>query len=86
MECDICGEDKYCRFYKCRVGEITDYLYLCPDCVELQRTEGPVELSEDEYGVEVRDCVECGKPVKAGLLQDGCLCPDCHMKRWEYTR
>lgn len=86
MECDICGEDKYCRFYKRKVDEFTDYLYLCPECVELQRTKCPVELSEDEYGVEVRDCVECGKPVEAGLLQDGGLCPDCHMRRWEYTR
>lgn len=44
--CDICGEKKPCMFYKCMFGDklqYIDYMFLCPDCVEIQKKEGPVQ-------------------------------------------
>jgi len=44
--CDICGERRKCRLYRCTVGKDTDYMFLCDECVKIQKKEGPV-VDED---------------------------------------
>lgn len=44
-----------------------------------------------EAPAEVRDipddeCIECGKKVSLGTMQDGHLCMSCYEKRWSYCR
>lgn len=52
QSCDICGEPKPVHCYKCEIagGTYTDYLFLCKECRDLQKKEGPVTLDTDIVG------------------------------------
>lgn len=57
FSCDICGERKPCRFYRCFFGDkgqYNDCPHLCKDCVEIQKKEGPVqeESPEENFSIE----------------------------------
>lgn len=47
-ECDICGEEKVCKEYVCKLGVYKGKVYednmiLCKECVKIQEAEGEVE-------------------------------------------
>mgnify|MGYP003429754079 FL=1 len=42
MNCDICGEDKVCKEYICKIGNREDCMFLCNDCVGIQQRVGEV--------------------------------------------
>ena len=48
MNCDICGEDKLCKEYLCKIGNREDYMILCNDCVKIQQREGEVKEKKNE--------------------------------------
>jgi hypothetical protein len=50
MNCDICGEDKLCKEYICKIGERKDFMFLCNDCIQIQQKVGEVK----EFG-EVKE-------------------------------
>ena len=42
VTCDICGEPRKCKMYRCTFGQYTEFMCLCDDCVKIQEKEGPV--------------------------------------------
>ena len=40
--CDICGEYRPCKMYRGTIGQYTEFMCLCKDCIKIQEKEGPV--------------------------------------------
>lgn len=51
FECDICGDvKKTTRLRLCHIGDITDYNFICDDCLPIQEKVGIVEDAKVNIG------------------------------------